>query len=218
MNKDKILDLVCKRYPQLEGIKELIGEAASIIIRCFSKGGKLLVCGNGGSSADADHFAAELMKSFESARHLDESLKNRLVEISGSRGIFLAEKLEHGLPVISLSAHTALCSAISNDIDPALVFAQQVIGYGMENDVLIAISTSGNSRNVIDACITAMALNMTVIGITGETGGKMKQYCDVTVNVPEKRTTYVQELHLPVLHTLCSIVENHFYLNQNIQS
>jgi D-sedoheptulose 7-phosphate isomerase len=182
-----------------------------MIIKCYSGGGKLLICGNGGSSADADHLAGELMKSFELQRHLDDSLKSRLIEISGSRGKILAEKLEHGLPAISLSAHSALTSAIANDVDASLVFAQQVIGYGMENDVLIAISTSGNSQNVVDACITAKALNLCVIGITGKTGGKMKQYCDVLVNVPEIKTAYVQELHLPLLHTICNIVENYFY-------
>ncbi len=211
MKKDMPPDRLCERYPQLSGIRNLMNKAAVMIIKCYSGGGKLLICGNGGSSADADHLAGELMKSFEIQRHLDDSLKNRLIEISGSRGRILAEKLEHGLPAISLSSHNALTSAIANDIDASLVFAQQIIGYGMENDVLIAISTSGNSQNVVDACITAKALNLSVIGITGKTGGKMKQYCDVLVNVPETETAYVQELHLPLLHTICNIVENHFY-------
>jgi phosphoheptose isomerase len=211
MNKDMVLDRLCERYPQLSGIRNSIVKAALMIIKCYSGGGKLLICGNGGSSADADHLAGELMKSFELQRHLDDSLKSRLIEISGSRGKILAEKLEHGLPAISLSAHSALTSAIANDMDASLVFAQQVIGYGMEKDVLIAISTSGNSQNVVDACITAKALNLVVIGITGKTGGKMKQYCDVLVNVPEIKTSYVQELHLPLLHTICNIVENYFY-------
>jgi phosphoheptose isomerase len=211
MNKEKLLDLLCKKYPQLNGIKDSIDKAAATIIKCYTRVGKLLICGNGGSSADADHIAGELMKSFESDRSLDDSMKNRLIEICGSRGKFLAEKLEHGLPAISLTAHSALTSAIANDMGAPLVFAQQIIGYGMENDVLLAISTSGNSQNIIDACITAKALNLNVIGITGKTGGKMKQYCDVLVNVPEIRTSYVQELHLPLLHTICNIVENHFY-------
>jgi D-sedoheptulose 7-phosphate isomerase len=151
------------------------------------------------------------MKSFESRRPLDESLKKRFVEISGSRGIILAEKLEHALPAISLPSNTALATAISNDIDPSLIFAQQIIGFGNEGDVLIGISTSGNSQNVVDACITARTLNLNVIGITGITGGKMKQHCDLLINVPETRTAWVQELHLPVLHTICLIVEDHFY-------
>lgn len=211
MIKDKSFDQLCERYPVLSCVRNSMAEAAVRIIECFSKEGKLLICGNGGSSADADHFTAELMKSFENPRFLDDSFKNRLQQISGSRGKFLAEKLEHSLPAISLSSHTALTTAISNDIDPSLVFAQQVMGYGNEGDVLIGISTSGNSWNIINACITAKALNLTVIGLTGKTGGKMKQYCDILVNVPETRTAIVQELHLPVLHTLCQIIENHFY-------
>ena len=211
MKNDKILEQLCERYPSLSGLKTTIGEAAGVIIECYTRGGKLLVCGNGGSCADADHFAAELMKSFESRRPLEESLKERLTEISGSRGGILAEKLEHALPAISLASNTALSTAISNDIDPSLVFAQQVIGYGNEGDLLIGISTSGNSQNVVDACITALALNMNVIGITGETGGKMKHHCDILINVPETRTARVQELHLPVLHAVCLIVENYFY-------
>jgi D-sedoheptulose 7-phosphate isomerase len=211
MKNDKSIDQLCERYPALSGLRNTIVEAAGMIINCYTRGGKLLICGNGGSSADADHFAAELMKSFESGRPLEESLKKRFHEISGTRGRYLGEKLEHALPAISLPSNTALATAISNDIDPSLIFAQQVIGYGEEGDVLIGISTSGNSQNIVDACIAAKTLNLNVIGISGKTGGKMKHYCDLLVNVPETRTAWVQELHLPVLHTLCLIVENHFY-------
>jgi D-sedoheptulose 7-phosphate isomerase len=211
MKNYKSLDSLCERYPALSGLWNTIADAAGMIIECYTRGGKLLVCGNGGSSADAGHFTAELMKSFESERPLDESLKKRFHEISGTRGRYLGEKLEHSLPAISLPSNTALVTAISNDTDPSLIYAQQVIGYGNEGDVLIAISTSGNSQNIVDACITAKALNLNVIGISGKTGGKMKHYCDLLVNVPETRTAWVQELHLPVLHAICRIVENHFY-------
>jgi D-sedoheptulose 7-phosphate isomerase len=211
MNNDKPLNTLCDRYPSLTVVKNSIAEAARMIITCYSNGGKLMICGNGGSCADADHFAAELMKSFESARPLDETFKKRLYEISGTRGKYLGEKLEHSLPAIPLPSHTALATAISNDTGASLVYAQQLIGYGDEGDVLIGMSTSGNSQNIVDACITAKALNLNVIGITGKTGGKMKQYCDLLVNVPETRTAWVQELHLPVLHTICLMVENHFY-------
>jgi len=211
MKNDKPLDMLCDRYPLLACVKNSIAEAARMIITCYSRSGKLLICGNGGSSADADHFAAELMKSFESGRPLDESLKQRFHEISGTRGRYLGEKLEHALPAISLPSNAALATAISNDIDPSLIYAQQVIGYGEEGDVLIGISTSGNSQNIVDACIAAKALNLNVIGISGKTGGKMKQYCDLLINVPETRTAWVQELHLPLLHVICLIVENHFY-------
>jgi D-sedoheptulose 7-phosphate isomerase len=211
MKNDKTLDLLCQRYPSLSDLRNTISDTAGMIIDCYSRAGKLLICGNGGSSSDADHFAAELMKSFEAGRPLDESLKERFQDISGSRGRYLGEKLEHSLPAISLPANTALSTAISNDIDPSLIYAQQVIGYGEEGDVLVAISTSGNSQNIVDACIAAKALNLNVIGISGKTGGKMKQFCDLLVNVPETRTAWVQELHLPVLHAISLIVENHFY-------
>ena len=211
MKNDKSLDQLCERYPELSGLRNTIAEAAVMIINCYTRGGKLLICGNGGSSSDADHFTAELMKSFESGRPLEESLKKRFHEIYGTRGRYLGEKLEHALPAISLQSNSALATAISNDIDPSLIFAQQVIGYGDEGDVLIGISTSGNSQNIVDACIAAKTLNLKVIGISGKTGGKMKHYCDLLVNVPETRTAWVQELHLPVLHTICFIVENHFY-------
>jgi D-sedoheptulose 7-phosphate isomerase len=213
MKNDKSIDQLCERYPALSDLRNNISDAAEMIIDCYKNGGKLLICGNGGSSADADHLTGELMKSFESGRPLDDSFKKRLQEISGTRGKYLAVKLEHSLPAISLSSNTGLTTAISNDIDPLLVFAQQLMGLGNENDVLIGISTSGNSQNIIDACITAKALNLKVIGITGKTGGKMKQYCDVLVNVPETRTALIQELHLPVLHTICRIAENFFYSN-----
>jgi len=213
MKNDKSIDQLCERYPALSDLRKNISDAAEMIIDCYKNGGKLLICGNGGSSADADHLTGELMKSFESGRPLDDSFKKRLQEISGTRGKYLAVKLEHSLPAISLSSNTGLTTAISNDIDPLLVFAQQLMGLGNENDVLIGISTSGNSQNIIDACITAKALNLKVIGITGKTGGKMKQYCDVLVNVPETRTALIQELHLPVLHTICRIAENFFYSN-----
>jgi phosphoheptose isomerase len=211
MNEDKLIDKLFESYPALTGLRDSIAEAAGMIIDCYSGNGKLLICGNGGSCTDADHFAGELMKSFEACRALDDSFKKRLHEISAVRGKILGEKLEHSLPAISLSSNTALLTSISNDIDPSGIFAQQVIGYGNEEDILIGISTSGNSQNVVDACIIAKALNLNVIGITGKTGGKMKQYCDVIINVPETRTAWIQELHLPILHTLCRIVENQFY-------
>jgi len=211
--KNDSIDQLCERYPALSDLRNNISDASGMIIGCYTNGGKLLICGNGGSSTDADHFTGELMKSFESCRPLDDSFKKRLQKISGTRGKYLALKLEHSLPAISLSSSIALTTAISNDTDPSLVFAQQVMGYGNENDVLIGISTSGNSQNIVDACITAKALNINVIGITGKTGGKMKQYCDVLVNVPETGTALIQELHLPVLHTICRIVENYFYSN-----
>jgi len=138
-------------------------------------------------------------------------IAERLSEVSGERGKYLAQKLESGLPATLLSSQTSLTTAICNDIDASLIFAQQIIGYGRDIDVLLVISTSGNSQNIKDACITAKAMNLKVIGLTGKTGGEIKEYCDILLDVPEKETARVQELHLPVLHALCSIIENHFY-------
>ena len=213
ISNNPVLNELCVRHPLLDSLKNTIGEAAGMIIKCYTGGGKLLVCGNGGSSSDSDHIVGELMKSFESKRPVNRNISEKLSEVSEERGRYLAEKLECGLPAISLSSQNALTTAISNDIGADLVFAQQVLGYGCDKDILIALSTSGNSTNVVDACITAKAIGMKVIGLTGISGGKMKQYCDVLINVPEKRTAYVQELHLPVFHTVCLLVENHFYGN-----
>jgi len=213
MDNNSILTEICRRYAQLKSVAPVIDETAQIIIRCYSSEGKLLVCGNGGSSADSEHLVGELMKSFELKRHVRRNIAEKLAEVSAERGRFLAQKLECGFPAISLTSQTSLTTAISNDMDASLVFAQQVLSYGTEKDILVAISTSGNSQNVIDACITAKALNMKVIGLTGITGGRMKQYCDILINVPERRTAYIQELHLPVIHALCNLIENHFYKN-----
>lgn len=170
-----------------------------------------MVCGNGGSCSDSDHLVGELMKCFELKRPVEKDFSDRLADISPNRGEFLAKKLERALPAISLCSHISLTTAISNDVGTDLIFAQQVLGYGRENDVLLGISTSGNSQNVIDACITARAMNIKTIGLTGIAGGNIKEYCDIILNVPEKQTAAVQELHLPVMHVICRIIENHFF-------
>jgi len=175
-----------------------------------------LICGNGGSCADSDHIAGELMKSFERERPLAQSLKDALTGINGERGSYLADKLEQGLPAISLNAHSSLISAISNDIGSDLIFAQQVAGFGNSPDILLAITTSGNSQNVIDAAITARAKGLKVIGLTGETGGRLKEFCNIIINVPETETASVQELHLPVYHAICRLIEDHFFGKSNI--
>lgn len=211
MKNDTITEGLVKRYPQLAPVMNSVSKAAGIMISCYSKGGKILLCGNGGSSADAEHMTGELMKSFELHRPLDDSLKERLGEIGGDNGKILGSKLEHALPAICLSSQTALTTAIANDIGNDMVYAQQLIGYGNPHDILIAISTSGNSANILNACITAKSLNMNVIGLTGESGGKMKPFCDILINVPGNNTALVQELHLPVIHALCQSIENHFY-------
>jgi D-sedoheptulose 7-phosphate isomerase len=202
-----------RRYPQLTVIETEIENAAESLVKCFREGNKILVCGNGGSSSDADHIVGEMMKGFEQKRPLKEDLKNELIFRGGERGNYLSEKLQQGLPAISLSVHSGLISAVSNDSDADLIFAQQVVSYGNTGDVLIAISTSGNSRNILDAIITAKAKGMIIIGLTGESGGKMASCCDILIKVPERRTAFVQELHLPVYHALCSTIESSIFGN-----
>ena len=211
MNTNKIIDDLLRRYPALETCREAVGEACDAVIAGYEEGGKVLTCGNGGSAADADHIVGELMKSFEGRRPLDDSLWRDLLEVDPSRGAYLAEKLQTGLPAISLNAHTALITAVANDIDPALIFAQQVVAYGREEDILIALTTSGNSRNVVDAAIAAKALGMTVIAMTGEGSGKLKEFADIFIAVPARRTAEVQEYHLPVYHAICKAVEEAFF-------
>ncbi len=206
-----LVDQLCERYPSLSTVKPAIEEACNQLIACYENGGKILVCGNGGSCSDSDHIVGELMKSFELKRPLSTEIKEKLASIDPERGSYLASHLQQGLPAISLTAHSALITAIANDIDGEVIFAQQVIGYGRPGDILLGISSSGNSKNVLDACLVAKAMNLKVIGLTGETGGKMKDLCDILVNVPGRRTSFIQELHLPVYHLLCLAVEHHFF-------
>jgi D-sedoheptulose 7-phosphate isomerase len=215
VKNDILLEELIGRYPQLVSVINEIQKAADCLINCYQQGGKVLVCGNGGSCSDSDHIVGELMKGFENMRPVGETLKNQLSAVAGERGTYLAGKLQQGLPAISLTAHTALITAVANDTDANLIFAQQVVGYGNAGDVLIGISSSGNSQNVVDALITARVKGMEVIGLTGETGGKMKEFCDILINVSGRRTAFVQELHLPVYHTLCLMIENHFFGNQD---
>ncbi len=211
MTGEERLDGMIRRYPALGSCKNEIKTAAETIIASFKTGGKILICGNGGSCSDADHMVGELMKSFEKKRPLPEDLKARLLLASPERGRHIAENLQNALPAISLCSHNSLVTAISNDMDADLVYSQQIVGYGLSDDVLFAISTSGNSRNVVDATITAKAKGMRVIGLTGQHGGEMRQFCDTAICVPANTTAEIQEYHLPVYHTICSIIENRFF-------
>jgi len=209
--KNQILSELLNRYTKLDYLKDTIFKAADAIIQTYKNGGKVLVCGNGGSCSDADHIVGELMKSFEGRRPLENSLQSKLREISPDRGKMLAERLQQGLPAISLTAHQSLITAIANDIHGDVIYAQQVVGWGNAGDILIGLSTSGNSKNVLDALIVAKAKGLTTIGLTGKTGGKMNEWCDILINVPETRTAYVQELHLPVYHAICMMVEKEIF-------
>jgi D-sedoheptulose 7-phosphate isomerase len=211
MNSKYILDELLNRYINLRFLEESVLKAVEAIVKTFRSGGKVLVCGNGGSCSDADHIVGELMKSFEGHRPLEISLQEKLMELSPEHGKMLADKLQQGLPAVSLTVHSALITAIANDIGGELIFAQQVTGLGNQGDVLIGLSTSGNSQNVINAMIVAKAKGITTIGMTGETGGKMRDWCDILLNVSERRTAYVQELHLPVYHTICMMIETEIF-------
>jgi len=211
MEENDILNELTARYPALNSCKTDIVNACSSIADCYTNHGRLLVCGNGGSSADSDHMVAELMKSFEKKRPVDKNLKDGLKSVSRERGAFIADTLQNALPAISLNAQNALISAIANDMDASLVFAQQVVGYGRPGDLLIAISTSGNAQNVIDAAITAKAGGLTVVGLTGQHGGFLKPYCHIAICVPATSTPEVQEYHLPVYHAICKIIESKFF-------
>ncbi|MFA6689740.1 MAG: D-sedoheptulose-7-phosphate isomerase [Sphaerochaetaceae bacterium] len=201
------------RFPMLESIEPEISKAYGILLASVSAGGKILVCGNGGSSADADHIVGELMKSFCRKRPIDDALQHRLIAIDAKRGGILAQGLEGTIPAINLTQHTALTTAYSNDRYPALAFSQQLLGYGNPGDTLIALSTSGNSENVILACITAKAKGLRVVALTGASPALLDQYCDVVIKVPETETYKIQELHLPVYHCLCLALEVAFWKN-----
>ena len=208
-SKEILLDLI-QRYPSLSSIKINLFEAVEIMISSFVCGGKLLVCGNGGSASDSLHIVGELMKDFSFPRPLEEEFISQLREW-GEEGEYISSNLQKALPAIALVGSSALETAYANDRAPDLSFAQMVNGLGKMEDVLLAITTSGNSRNVIYASIVAKSKGMKVISLTGEGGGKMKKYSDVLLSVPEKETYKVQELHLPLYHAICLALEKEFF-------
>lgn len=205
-----ILTQLIERYPTLAGIKSKIETAYEQLISCFEAGNRVYLCGNGGSAADCEHMAGELLKCFKIPRPMPDDLRAKLSEY-GEDGEVLANNLEGGLPVVSLTGHVAFSTAFQNDNTPALVFAQQVNAYGREGDVLVVFSTSGNSKNCIYATICAKAKGMKVITLTGGTGGKLAPMSDVAIVVPAKETYQVQELHLPVYHCLCAMLEEQVF-------
>lgn len=208
---EKHVELLMKRYPVLEPVKQDIIGAYLIMEECFRNDHKLLIAGNGGSAADAEHIAGELMKRFEIHRTVPAAFADRLKLVDPVRGEKLAHNLERGLMAIPLVAHEALTTAYINDVDGLGVFAQQLYGFGRPGDVFLGISTSGNSKNVMNATVVARALGIKVIGLTGAEGGELASTSDVAIKVPETRTYMIQELHLPVYHCLCMMLEEHFF-------
>ena len=207
----KHVDLLVERYPKLYCVRQNIIDAYLIMEKCYESNGKLLIAGNGGSAADSEHIAGELMKRFRLQRPISGELAEKLKKIDPVRGEFLSKNLECSLMAIPLVAHEALTTAYINDVDGLGVFAQQLFGFGREGDVLLGISTSGNSKNIIDATVVARALGIKVIGLTGKDGGELAQVSDVAVKVPESETYMIQELHLPVYHCWCIMLEDYFF-------
>ena len=201
------MKILLNKYPQLKPCENDINLAVEKICGAYQNNNKLLVCGNGGSAADAEHIVGELMKGFMSKRELPENEKQKLIDVGGENGKKLADLLQIPLPAISLVASVSLATAFANDVAPELIFAQQVYGLGNENDILLGISTSGNAENVAYAMIAAKAKGLLTIGLTGKDGGKLKDLCDITIIVPENSTPDIQELHLPIYHYICKTVE-----------
>lgn len=207
----KHIDLLVKRYPALECIKQDIIDGYMIMEDCYLNGGKLLVAGNGGSAADSEHIAGELMKRFKTPRPVSKEFADKLIAIDPVRGPELAKNLECGLMAIPLVAHEALSTAYINDVDGLGVFAQQLFGFGRPGDVFLGISTSGNSKNVMSATVVARALGMKIIGLTGAKGGELAIVADACVKAPETETYMIQEYHLPIYHCWCLMLEDKFF-------
>lgn len=209
----RVLDDLIDRYPILSSCKESIRDAYIILEDCFLNGHILLIAGNGGSCSDSDHIVGELMKGFKSCRRINDNLKNELIRVDKNRGQLLSMSLQQGLPSIALNNHQSLNTAFINDVKNGgdFVFAQQVLGYGNTGDVFLGISTSGNSENIVNACIVSKAKGLKTIGLCGKDGGLLRNLCDVSIIVPLSETYMIQELHLPIYHCLCLMLEKRFF-------
>ena len=210
------VDLLIERYPILKECEKSIVDAYELLEECFATGHKLLVAGNGGSCADAEHIVGELMKGFKLSRSCPNDFADKLRAIDSIRGLELGQKLQGGLPAISLGEHQGLNTAFSNDVPNggSLAFAQQVYGYGKKGDVFLGISTSGNSKNILNATVVARALGLKILGLTGQKGGELSSVSDVAILAPACETYIVQELHLPIYHCLCLMLEDRFFNNE----
>ena len=210
-NIEAYLNQLIDRYPKLIICREDIMAAYELLEAAYSDRRKLLVCGNGGSASDSEHIVGELMKEFKLKRKVYSEQATALKAIDPELGQILADNLQGALPAISLTGHSSLQTAYMNDAVPELVFAQQVNGYGKPGDVFLGISTSGNSKNVLYAAVNAKAKGLKVIGLTGAKENKLMAYADVCIRVPETETYKIQELHLPVYHCLCMMLEDKFF-------
>lgn len=207
----KHIDTLIKRYPELSDQRANIARVYKILEQSYENGGKLLIAGNGGSAADAEHIVGELMKGFENLRKLPAEYKEKLRAVNKELGETLGNCLQGGLPAIALDGQFALSTAYMNDCEPLLCFAQQVNGYGKPGDVFLGISTSGNSKNILYAATVAKAKGMKVIGLTGAKDSKLSEMADATIRSSQTRTYMIQEHHLPIYHCLCLMLEDRFY-------
>jgi D-sedoheptulose 7-phosphate isomerase len=198
-------------HPRLSGVQNDIWHAYRMIEKCYANQGRLFLCGNGGSAADALHIVGELMKSFVKKRPVDQKTASSLMDSCPDHAAYLTENLQGALPAYALVENAALASAFANDVKADMAYAQQLYGYAAQGDVLIALSTSGNSRNVLNAVRLANAMKVGTVGLTGESGGELKSLCDVCIAVPERETYKIQELHLPIYHALCRMLEERFF-------
>ena len=213
-NINKHIDTLIGRYPKLTVCRQQIQDAYDMLKQAYCEGRKLLVCGNGGSASDSEHIVGELMKEFKLKREVYKNQAEAMELIDPELGAILAKHLQGALPAIALTGHSSLTTAFMNDSNPELIFAQQVNGYGKSGDIFLGISTSGNSRNVLFAAVAAKAKGLKVIGLTGQKPSKLAQLADVCIQVPEVDTYKIQELHLPVYHCLCMMLEEHFFGTQ----
>ena len=211
------VDTLIARYPALEGCGTDIRAAITALCECYRAGGKLIVCGNGGSASDAEHIVGELMKGFLLPRHLDEAMLDKLHAVCDAKDPravdYFMQNLLGALPAISLPSQLAISTAFSNDQAPDLTFAQQVLGLGKEGDILLGITTSGNSKNVIYAFEIAKALGLTTVALTGTPGGRVAadDLADIVIKAPASETYVIQEYHLPIYHALCIAAEEEFF-------
>lgn len=208
---NKRIEMLTQKYPQLEVVAKDVDAATDKIIQCYKKGGKVLLCGNGGSAADCTHIVGELMKGFMKKRPVAEKQAKALKKANPNIDDEFLSNLQCGLPAVNLCESQALLSAFCNDVDPEYIYAQQVFGLGKKGDVFIGLSTSGNAKNVNLAANIAKALGLTVIGMTGQRDSKLSENSDICIKVPETETYKIQELHLPVYHAICDAVEAEFF-------
>lgn len=208
---EKHIESLIERYPELASVRASIEKSFEVIKDAYENRGKLLIAGNGGSAADAEHIVGELMKSFVAKRQIDKQLSDAMSDVDKEMGEVLSKNLQGALPAIALDGHLSLTTAYMNDCEPLLCFAQQVNGYGEKGDAFLAISTSGNSKNVLYAAVVARAKGMKIVGLTGMKDSKLSALADVCIQVPQIETYKIQELHLPVYHCLCLMLEEHFF-------